>query len=755
MRWIAQLLGLLMFFTLLVNSSEAQNKRPKVGLVLSGGGAKGMSHIGILKAIDSAGLKIDIVTGTSMGSIMGALYAVGYSGKQIDSIAKTLNWDVLLSNKPQYSDIGIDEKDEFARYAIELGLEKFKPQIGTGLIESEEMWLKFSQVFFPVYNIKDFSKFSIPFRCVATDLATGKPVVHKGGELVKALRSSMAIPSVFSAVDHEKTKLVDGGIVRNFPATDAKEMGADIIIGVNLFLGLPQIEKLNTALDIMYQITQYVDAEDLVKEKRLCNVIIEPPVEDFSAGSFSSSDSIMQIGNYVGQVYYPYFKKLADSLNARYPIIYNPEGRLPGLDSVKINSYEINGIQKTSRKMLVDKLNIREGKNYSAMDLNKAFRTAFSTRYYQKIYYTLDPIKEGEAKLKCELKENPMAALKLGLSYHSYTGAGIIANVTVRNLLFDKSRTMLKVQIGDNLRSTIQHKQAFGKKLNNYASLGLTYESLPLPIYDRINIKQQNYLYHINNFTIDLNYKRQFGTNAALTLGSSKINAKLYPDISATGSFKGNVNNFYSYVGYEYNTINRRFFPTSGIDFGIEIGYISGRKLDINFSQNDTTVNLETFPELISKINDPFYRLQSQFIKYTQLGSKLTLIKHLGLGAHMNFSTFLLDGFTLGGIQRVVPRQFVFAGLNEGQIVTSSYAGLNLGLQYKVYNELYLIARANAAYYGFSTREMAVDIDEAKGILGGGLSLGYNLSAMPMEFTAMYSPEVGIVYGHVRLGFLF
>ena len=124
MKWIAQLLGLLMLFVLLVNKADAQNKRPKVGLVLSGGGAKGMSHIGILKAIDSAGLKIDIVTGTSMGSIMGALYAVGYSGKQIDSIAKTLNWDILLSNKPQYTDISIDEKDEFSRYAIELGLEK-------------------------------------------------------------------------------------------------------------------------------------------------------------------------------------------------------------------------------------------------------------------------------------------------------------------------------------------------------------------------------------------------------------------------------------------------------------------------------------------------------------------------------------------------------------------------------------------------------------------------------------------------------
>lgn len=755
MRWTNRIFCFGLFAFLLLNLANAQKQRPKIGLVLSGGGAKGMSHIGILKAIDSAGLRIDVVTGTSMGSIMGALYAVGYSGKQIDSIAKTLNWDILLSNKPQYSDIGIDEKDEYARYAVEFGLKNFKPQIGTGLIESEEMWLKFNQVFFPVYNIKDFSKFSIPFRCVATDLANGKPVVHKSGELVKALRSSMAIPSVFSAVEHGNTKLVDGGIVRNFPVTDAKEMGAEIVIGVNLFLGLPKIENLNSALDIMYQITQYVDAADLQKEKKLCNVIIEPPVENFSAGSFSSSDSIVQIGNMIGRAYYPYFKKLADSLNALYPIHYNPEGRLPNLDSVKINSYEINGIEKTSRKMLVDKLNIREGLRYSALDLNKAFRKAFSTRYYQKIYYTLDPIKEGEAKLKCELKENPLTALKLGLSYHSYTGAGIIANVTIRNLLFDKSRTMLKVQIGDNFRSTIQHKQAFGKKLNNYGTIGLTYESLPLPIYDATNIKQQEYLYHVNNFTVDLNYKRQFGTNAAITLGVSKVNIGLNPDISANGSFKGNFNNYYSYLGYEYNTINRRFFPTSGFDISIELGYLSGRSIDIDYSENDSTLNLNEIPDLVKRFNDPFYRFQTQFIKYSSFGSRFTLIKHLGVGAHMNYSTFLLDGFTLGGIQRVINRQFIFAGLQEGQIITSSFAGLNLGLQYRVYSELYVIARANAAYYGFSTREALVDVSAAKGILGTGLSLGYNLSAMPMEFTAMYSPEVGILYGHVRLGFLF
>ncbi|TNF39669.1 MAG: alpha/beta hydrolase, partial [Bacteroidetes bacterium] len=253
--------------TLIVNHSGAQ--RPKVGLVLSGGGAKGISHVGILQAIDSAGLKVDYITGTSMGSIVGGLYAIGYSGKDIEKISDGLDWNAILSNKPNYRDISIDEKDEYGKYSVEVGFKGLKPQIATGLIESEELWLKLNELFLPVYNIKDFSKFNIPFKCIATDLSNGNAVVLDKGEIVTALRSSMAIPSVFTAVDYDSTKLVDGGIIRNFPVTDVKEMGADIVIGVNLFLGLPDVSKLNNVLDVFYQITQYRDAEDLVKEKEL------------------------------------------------------------------------------------------------------------------------------------------------------------------------------------------------------------------------------------------------------------------------------------------------------------------------------------------------------------------------------------------------------------------------------------------------------------------------------------------------------
>jgi NTE family protein len=480
-------------------------QRPKVGLVLSGGGAKGISHIGILQAIDSAGLKIDYLTGTSMGSILGGLYAIGYSGKDIERISDNLDWDAILSNKPNYEDISIDEKDEYGQYSVEIGMKKFKPQIATGLIESEELWLTLNQLFLPVYNIKDFSKFNIPFKCIATDLSDGKAVVLSEGEIVTATRSSMAIPSVFTAIDYESTKLVDGGIIRNFPVTDIKEMGADIVIGVNLFTGLPEISKLNNLLDVFYQITQYRDAEDLVHEKKLCNLIIEPPVIEYSAGSFDATDEIMKIGKEIGKIYYPYFKHLADSLNAVYPVNYNPYGRLPKVDNIVIDEIAIEGIKNTSKSLLLDKIQIKPGHAYTANQINKGFRKAYSSRYYDNVYYELKPTSPGHAKLVCKVKESLLTQVKLGLSYHSYTGAALIANVTVRNLLLDKSRTMFKIAAGEYFRAMVEHKQAFGPKANNYINLSWKSENLPLNLYDGAD---QVSLYKVKYWQFDLSYTR-------------------------------------------------------------------------------------------------------------------------------------------------------------------------------------------------------------------------------------------------------
>src|SRR3954469_14125780 len=148
----------------------AQSTRPKIGVTLSGGGAKGLAHIGILEAMDSAGLKVDYITGTSMGSVVGGLYAAGYSADTIEAIARTLDWGFIFSSAPQITTISIEEKDEFNKYAIEIPFKHGKFSLGKGFIEGQELWLKFAELFQPVYNITDFDQLSIPFACIGTDL---------------------------------------------------------------------------------------------------------------------------------------------------------------------------------------------------------------------------------------------------------------------------------------------------------------------------------------------------------------------------------------------------------------------------------------------------------------------------------------------------------------------------------------------------------------------------------------------------------
>ena len=220
-------LGIIGLLLISIASAIAQQSstRPKIGVTLSGGGAKGFAHIGILQAIDSAGLKVDYITGTSMGSVVGGLYASGYSGNNIETIARELDWNVLFSTAPQLNAIGIEEKDEFNKYALELPFEHGKFKIGKGIIEGQELWLKFAELFYPVYNIRDFSQLPIPFKCIGTDLSTGDAVVMGEGNIITCIRASMAIPAVFTPVQYQGKTLVDGGVVNNFPVMDVKANG--------------------------------------------------------------------------------------------------------------------------------------------------------------------------------------------------------------------------------------------------------------------------------------------------------------------------------------------------------------------------------------------------------------------------------------------------------------------------------------------------------------------------------------------------
>ena len=201
----------------LATAGTAQNRRPKIGLVLSGGGAKGVAHIGILKAMEEAGLTPDYITGTSMGSIMGGLYSIGYTADELKDIALNIDWDRILTNKVPLDKVTFEEKAYYGRYLLDFYMKGKELQLPTGVIEGQALLELFSKITRPVHEISDFNQFPIPFACVAANIVTGEPVVLNKGSLALSMRASMAIPTVFTPVKIDGKLLVDGGLVRNMP----------------------------------------------------------------------------------------------------------------------------------------------------------------------------------------------------------------------------------------------------------------------------------------------------------------------------------------------------------------------------------------------------------------------------------------------------------------------------------------------------------------------------------------------------------
>ena len=225
------ILSTLSFVALPLEAQQNAQVRPKVGLVLSGGGAKGLAHVGVLKVLEEAGLNIDYIGGTSMGSIVGGLYAIGYDADSLEKLVLESDWDRLLSDDISRRNLSIEEKPDNDRFFVTFPLKERKLNLPVGMITGQNIENMFAELCTHISHIRDFDKFSIPYLCIGTDVESGKEMVFHQGYLPACMRASMAIPSVFSPKEIDGRLYVDGGVVNNFPAEHVKAMGADILIG--------------------------------------------------------------------------------------------------------------------------------------------------------------------------------------------------------------------------------------------------------------------------------------------------------------------------------------------------------------------------------------------------------------------------------------------------------------------------------------------------------------------------------------------
>lgn len=279
------------------NAQDQPRTRPRIGVALEGGGALGLAHIGVLEWFEEHHIPVDYVAGTSMGGLVGGFYAAGMSPAELKKLIDGVDWNRFLGDTTPYEDLSYRRKEDQRAYpnSLLIGL-KNGPSLPSGLNSGQQIGLLIDRITLPYYALQSFENLPTPFRCVATDLVTGKEVVFQKGSLAEALRSTMSIPGAFKPVFDKDRVLVDGGLVNNLPTDVVKAMGADIVIAVHLETAPEEAKDIKSLFSVLDQSVRVVVAESEMRGLERADAVISVPLGGYSSTDYTQHDPIMQKG---------------------------------------------------------------------------------------------------------------------------------------------------------------------------------------------------------------------------------------------------------------------------------------------------------------------------------------------------------------------------------------------------------------------------------------------------------------------------
>lgn len=716
-------------------------QRPKVGLTLSGGGAKGLAHIGLLKAIDSAGIQVDYVTGTSMGAVIGSMYAAGYSGREIDSLFRKLDLVNMLSNAP--TSINMRESRDLGHY-VELPLNKGKLSFNRGIIESNELWLKLAEVFYDKYETVEFSKFPRSFQCMATDAATGEIVVLQRGNIVDAIRASMAIPSLFTAVEIDGRVLIDGGVKRNFPVTNVKGMGAEIVMGSDVSDRPKPAGEIASPMDIISRLPFYDASSDLAEQRKLVDYYVDYELGGHGTGSFGAAREIMAIGDARGKALFPKLLRLRDSLDAQYGALPKP---LPvkRRDSVYIDSYQVRGLGEADKKVFVRAMGFSPEKWYRAADITDAIRQTFGTQLYSKINFSLKKRENGQTELEFEVIKAAPIKIMFGVHYNSTTGIALKVGSQKRGFLNPFSYATAMLAVGENTRGVA----TFLSYLNKSRTLAWQAESnfcvLDISTYNADY--SQSGLYYQSTQDSDLQFFWQPKHNWTIGIGATLSNVNYVPRLTSTIQAEGTLIYNTAYFFAEHQTLDADVYPSRGRKLSIKAGLIFNQKPDYEIYLGETLIANHNAPYFNF---DPYEQMRLAYQEYVPVG-RHALFLDFESGMNFNYKQLIMNDFMVGGLSHVIRNQITYAGLPEGAIFCTSAASLKLGLQYTLVRNLYLKPQVNGLLYDFVQGNEGRNTAKAK--LGGSITCAYKTFLGAIETSLMYTNGSKSVLPYFNLGY--
>jgi NTE family protein len=730
-------------------NGQGTGQRPKIGVALSGGGSHGFAHIGVLRVMEEAGLYPDLITGVSMGSVVGSLYSIGYSLDSMQIAIRTIDWDLMLSDKIPENKVIFPEKRYFFNNLISLPLSSGNLNIPSGMINGQQIDNMLNYYLWPAASINDFSKMPVPFLAIGTDIITSRRVKLDRGYLAKAIRASIAIPSIFTPVRMDSALLVDGGVVRNIAASELREMGADIIIGSYVGFVPQNAENLESMTAILRHVAFFTSRLDYESEKKHIDILIEPDTEEFSALVFNNTDTLIARGYRAALPYRETFIRIADSLN-RIGERVIPENLLANQTN-KFDAVEVEGNKRVEKEKILGILDIEPGQVVTKENINEKMELLYGKILFDKITYRMEPRNDSLVFI-VECIEKPPSMIYSSLHYDNALSSGLLLSLVFRNIFATGMNINIDSYLGEYYRLRATAEQFVDKNQRFSASVGFSTETTKLL---QVSLKDETGAMLSRDVTTGVALNKRIGLNHMVSLRGEYQNFFLSPTyISPSGLRLLRYNYLTASYNYQVNTLDTKHFPRSGI-----VTYFSGSiSKQISGHIRTGTERIVTNKEDNGGMAfDRFFTLHGYVKQHLTISRRVTLgLKATALYVSDTDSTFARNNFyLLGGIQPVAQRSIPVTGFHAMQIPVKKAGGVGLESNITTLKDLYVTCQADL----FLIQEPGVEHQIS--LLGGyGVGMAYMSIAGPIRVGLMhgfYNKEqfLSPLKGYLSIGFTF
>ena len=768
--------------------STVVKERPKVGLVLSGGGARGAAHIGVLKYIEEMGIPIDYIAGTSMGSIVGGMYAMGYSSDEILDIISSVDWDMLISNDVERKKISFANKEkkgtQFLNVAFstradseEAKSKAFRNSLPKGVVSGDNVINLLNSLSVGYSDSLLYKDLPIPFICVATNMLNGEAAVLDRGEITKSIRASMAIPIFFDPIKIGDSVYVDGGLVNNFPAEYCKAMGADYIIGVSVSSGLEDNpDNLTSILSQSSQLLQILTDKDFKSYHKDCDIFLNPIINGVGMLSFDAKSvaKVTRSGYEAAQNKQLDFKELKDKIfsgdtNAVVPVSDKKRAMSILKERVMISDIEFNGVDKSFRKWMLRKCSVKPGYFVNKNDIDNAVALFYGTGQYSNITYTVhnDPDYPELYVLKFNFTENSPHDAGVGFRFDSQDMLSVLLHLGYNSNRLSGFKFDIDSKLGSNqwLKTNISYGNMLYPRLN----LAYHFRNSELDVYDMDElVMNMKFLQHKFRFYLSENYSRTVSVGAGVEAEFLRPRKVMYSLHDAVDNDYNSVNTLGTFAYLRYDNLNQAKFASRGVkgrvDFNWKDAIHSSSGID-DLQYGSLVFGLEGYIPVVQDKVVLIPQLYGSFLfgkgAVTGISESWNPIFNGPVPVYPSFNN-VIGGVEMG---RYIDHQIPFVGVNKISLAFNKLAVARADLRFRLFKNNYITAMFNYGRSSIDWKNFLQEQDElqwgelydynASNWWGAGLRYSIDTKIGPMNFDFSSSNISNKVHFYFSVGYYF